>query len=266
MLFNDVIGTDFMYRVVLHCVILFAVLVNPVFASDSLTVYDEEETSQFTFGFDKDFTSRYVDRGMSYNRGMVSQSTIWLTLDDFTFSVWGNYVVYDLDDNIKNHEVDFTVVWSKSIDNFYIEPSVYYCVFPDQPDYPSTAESNLFISYTRSMITVYSNLRVDILEYRGSVSGDLGITSSFNLYHDIQLCGDINSGWTNGKFNVVNYGIDEHLAKFQYLNFGLSLIYSPVDFLNLVPHFEYIKPFTGTLMLLSGSGLSNFGLRFEIAY
>src|SRR5262245_60166899 len=43
-----------------------------------------------TYGFETDFNSRYVWRGIAQSEGPVEQTTAWVSVSGFTFCAWGN--------------------------------------------------------------------------------------------------------------------------------------------------------------------------------
>ena len=225
------------------------------------TFVDSDESLVFSYGFEEMVSSNYIDRGMSYNNGIILQPSAWLSYNNFSFTVWGNMVAADFDGNVKRHEVDFIFAWYKAIDNFFIEPSVYYCVYPNQTDWIPTAETNIKLAYNLSAIEIYTNLRADILEYKGSISGDIGFCYEFLNKESFTASLDMNSGWTNDEFNNVNYGTTEPGTVFQYLSFAISANYYLSDYFYINPRVEYSYSITELLKSISGTSLSNIGLR-----
>lgn len=234
-------------------------------ATDS-TFIDSDESLVISYGFEELVSSQYIDRGMSNNRGLIFQPSAWLSYNDFSFTVWGNMVATDFDGNIKRHEVDFILSWAKEFDNFFVEPSAYYCIYPNQTDWIPTAETNIKLAYNFSATEIYTNLRADILEYKGTISGDIGFCNEFLSKESFTAALDLNSGWTNNEFNIVNYGITEHGTVFHYLNFTISANYYLNDYIYINPRIEYWYSVTELLKSVSGNTLSNIGLRVGIEF
>src|SRR5262245_19688499 len=49
-----------------------------------------KDMTKVTYGFETDFNSRYVWRGIALSQGPVEQTTAWVSISGFTFYTWGN--------------------------------------------------------------------------------------------------------------------------------------------------------------------------------
>ena len=141
-----------------------------------------------------------------------------------------------------------------------LESSLGYYIYPKQEDSPPTAEANLKLLYSIIESKLYTNLTVDVLEYPGSFSGELGIIHEVNINDELNLFFDINASVANKKFNETY--IDEFYShnSLNYLSFSLSSNYYFTDVLYIKPHFEYYQILNSALKNMSGNHLTNFGI------
>ena len=54
-----------------------------------------QEDSQFTWGAETDFNSRYVWHGITNSEEPVQQSSLWISKSGLTMMVWGNVALGD---------------------------------------------------------------------------------------------------------------------------------------------------------------------------
>ena len=228
---------------------------------DSTEVVEDEITT-LTFGFENDFITQYIWRGISYNEGFILQPSVWIEYEGFTFYTWGSVTLNDKYNNPKNHEVDFAVQYSYQYQELFIEPSIAYYIYPGQEEAPPTAEANLKLSYTLLKTEVYTNFCLDVLEYSGSLSGDIGLKKNLFENDDINFSADISTGWANKKFNETYIGDSDETDLFHFVRFAFEMEYYVTDNIYLKPHIEYHYNFSPLLKSISGNDLINFGLLF----
>lgn len=244
---------------------LFFLLNIAVFAADSTEVA-EDEITKLTYGFENDFITQYIWRGISYNEGFILQPSVWIEYDGFTFYTWGSLTLNDKHNNPKNHEVDFAVQYSYQYEELFLEPSIAYYIYPGQEEAPPTAEANLKLAYTLLETEVYSNICLDVLEYPGSLSGDIGLKKSLFENDDVNFSADISTGWANKKFTENYIGESDETDLFNFVRFAIDAEYYVSENIYLKPHAEYFYIFSPVLKSVSGNNLTNFGLLFGVEF
>jgi len=240
--------------------VLFSlILTSFIHAADSISV-SLYEPSSISYGIENDFLNQYIWHGISYNKGLILQSSAWISKDNISFSVWGNITSYDVNSAIKRNEIDFFVEYYNELENFELESSLGYYIYPKQEDSPPTAEANLKLLYNVFESKLYTNLTLDVLEYPGSYTGELGIIHEVNINDELNLFFDINASVANKKFNETY--IDSYYShnSLNYLSFSLSSNYYFTEVLYIKPHFEYYHILNSALKEISGNHLLNFGL------
>lgn len=78
--------------------------------------------------------SRYVSRGIASSDGPVLQPAAWVTLDDFTLSVLGNYVLAREKQQGRFNEADVSLAWGREWNLFTIEPKFTLYTYPNTAD------------------------------------------------------------------------------------------------------------------------------------
>lgn len=166
----------------------------------------EDPATPLLFGFETDFASRYLDRGMLFSDGAVSQSSLWISRNGLTGSIWTNYDFNAAPDSPSLNEVDLAVAWEKSFRQFDVESSVQTFSYPGQTDIPWTAEISLSISWSLPAIQPYTAHRFDVKEYPGAYYGELGMTTAWTMRENLQLNAGASLGWGSAEFNDAYLG------------------------------------------------------------
>lgn len=258
------LGTK-VFRKILDAGSLFFLLNISIFATDSTEVV-EDELPAVSYGFENDFVTQYIWRGISYNAGFILQPSVWVEYEGFTFYTWGSLTLNDKNNNPKNHEVDCAVQYSYQYEKLLIEPSIAYYIYPGQEEAPPTAEANLKLAYTFLETEVYSNFCLDVLEYDGSLSGDFGVNRNLFENDVVNFSIDMSTGWANEKFNETYIGESDKSDLFHFVRFAFEMEYYVSENIYLKPHAEYYYIFSPLLKSISGNNLSNFGLLFGVEF
>lgn len=235
------------------------------FAQDATDIV-EQESVDLNYGFENDFITQYVWRGLSYNEGFITQPYLWIEYNGFTFYSWSSFTLKDRNNNPKSSEVDFAIQYSKKIESLLIEPSIAYYIYPNQADAPPTAETNLKIAYPIFDTELYSNICLDILEYSGSLSGDFGVNKVLFENDLINISIDVNTGWANKKFIETYIGTYTEDEIFHFLNLSIAMEYYLSESIYFRPHVEYFNIISTTLKNVSGDNLTNFGLAIGVTF
>src|SRR5688572_13068726 len=86
----------------------FLALALPAFAQDDER-HVEPEAPAASFGFETDFSSRYVWRGLTLSEGPVQQTSAWVSKGPLTYTLWSNFVLGKGDNRGRFDEVDLTI-------------------------------------------------------------------------------------------------------------------------------------------------------------
>lgn len=247
--------------------ILFAFLLcyQSVAFTQGLTSNTMEESREITFGFENDMVTRYIWHGLNYNHGFIHQPSIWINLDEFTFFTWASLTQNEADYNPVNNEIDLALQYSNKLGNISIESSLTY-IFALKTDEPVTSEIFLKFAYSKFETEIYSDLTIDVKEYAGSISGNVGIEKTL-FDNDIYI---INAGfclgWANNQFNKDYIGFTPNLKLVNYSMLYAEGLYYLYDNIYIKPHFEYCLLLSSVFKKTSGNSLDNFGVALGIEF
>src|SRR5918996_4671142 len=125
---------------ILQLLLLAALCPRTVAAQDLVPVYSggtgdnaiPKKDEGFSLGFEADFASQYVWRGIALSQGPVLQPSLWLTLGGATFWAWGTFVLNDEPNQGQLNEVDFTFGYGRDVRRFFFNALLYFYLFPHQ--------------------------------------------------------------------------------------------------------------------------------------
>jgi len=246
-------------------IIFVLVITITAFAQDSTEII-AEEPEMFSYGFENDFITQYIWRGISYNEGFITQPSGWIEYNGFTFYTWASVTLNDKNGNPKGHEIDFVVQYVHQYESLQFEPSIAYYIYPNQEDAPPTAEANLKISYPVFDTELYTNICLDILEYPENLSGDFGLKKNLIENDVLSFAADLNTGWANKKFSETYIGISDGSEIFHFINCSIQMDYYLSENIYIRPHIEYYYIFSSLLKSVSGNSLTNFGLAIGVEF
>jgi len=224
---------------------------------------EENSNSSPKFNFETVFANEYAWRGISYDEGLVIQPALTMSLDKWTFQLWGNIAAVEKDGFSKNHELDFLAQYTFEFGDLTLSPYLLYYTYPDQEE---NAALELYLSayYTLGDFTLGTTFSRDI---------KLGIPYLFG-YHDIGYEKELNEkftlnasagfGWGTKNFNRYYVGMDK--GSLNYVFADLSLNYALSENIVLKPFAEfYIIP-DSEIKELTNSDIVNFGLSVSIDF
>ena len=219
----------------------------------------------FNFGTEVDFNSRYVWRGIALSEGAVMQPSAWVSAFNFTFYIWGNFVLDDEPNQGEFNEVELILYYSRVWGNITFEPFVVYYVYPNQEDVPSTGEFTLSLYYPFGPFNVFTSHTFDFVEYEGSYFGDAGLSYERQLSSTLTLGASGSFGWASSEFNSVNIGL--HKRALNFVGGNLFLAYYPKEFLYIRPHMELSAIVDGELRdQLDDPTILNVGVAFGMEF
>ena len=257
-----VLNTCFKYYI---NIILILLLMNNTFPQTSIENVDEDESTSLTYGVENDFVTQYIWHGLSCNHGIINQPSLWLNYGDFTISSWASFTHHEFDNNAIYNEIDLALGYSKEFEIINIEAALTY-IYGMHSDMPATTETYLKISYIIWEMEFFSDVTADVMEYSGSLSGEVGASKNFLETDDVLVTASLGIGWANKKFNRAYLGIEKNIKPLNYSLFAVEAAYNFYQNFYLKPHIEYCYLFSPMFKSVSGNGLTNFGLTIGVEF
>jgi len=212
----------------------------PIAAQESSEAVGEQVENEdgIGWGFEADFNSRYVWRGLSCSEGAVVQPSIWVTARGVTFTVWANRELEDVDAR-NGSEVDYSLSWEREWHGVTFEPCIQMYTFPDQEDCPSTTAVDLRASWPLGPVSLFTTQSIDVSEYSGAYYGDLGLCFEKELGERAQMETSLCVGWASAKFNEANIG--PRKAALNLCAFDAGLTYTTRRGIYFRPHISVTR-------------------------
>jgi hypothetical protein len=168
-----------------------------------------EEDKPAKYGAEIVLNSRYVWRGIALSRGLVLQpSANFMLYRNLSVNIWGNFDFRTETGEQCFNESDVTVTYSKDWHKITFEPSIQSYLFPVKATNPNTAEAILTIKYPLKSINVFTRHSFDLVTYRGSHFGEVGIDWEKGFGQRLELSASVSTGWGNSQFNDAYLGMD----------------------------------------------------------
>jgi len=213
-------------------VVIMALFVSSA-AADESSAGNADETS--TCGTEIDFNSKYLWHGSAYSGGAVLEPSVWVSLKDFTATLWSNY---EISENL--NEADAVIEYSHETGKFLLEPSLSYYTYYHQPDSTPIIEFSAKISRPLSdKFSLYTSQNFYFLngDVGDSYFGGLGIDFETGITNSIKLSVSPFAGWGSIIYNRENFGCSKWA--FDLISADISLEYAFYGGLYLKPHFTY---------------------------
>jgi hypothetical protein len=196
--------------------------------------FAEENGAGLTYGLEMDFVSQYVWHGIAWSDGAVKQTSVWVSLNDFTLTAWDNYVLNNEPNHLQVNEVDLSLSYTKEIGQFTVEPTLDYYWYPNQEESPSTGQMIVKLSYSLEPIEFFTNQCVDIKEYQGAYFGDIGLGYTKEFNPQVTFESSISLGWGSSRFNETYIGLRK--SALNVVQGEIALTYAPEHFVYFRPH------------------------------
>ena len=169
-----------------------------------------------------DANARYLWRALALSNGSVVQPSLTATIGDFSFGAWGNVPVIDSGVQGTLNELDLTLGYSAHVLGLELDPDIGYYHYP-QEDSNNTAEAVLKLSYPIGPITPYTSHAFDLLKYRGSYYGNLGVTWDRTVLPGVDGSVGLSGAWADARFNEATLGVNKSAFNSVSLDLGLTL-------------------------------------------
>jgi hypothetical protein len=161
---------------------------------------------RLTIGAETDVQSRYLWRGLAVSKDAVTQSSMWLSSSDFTFTVWGNFVLGREPQRGRFNEVDLSLSHSRQWGKLTVEPGVQYYSYPNVRQAPGTGEASLTLSYPAGPVSLFTTQALDVARYGGAYFGEAGASAEWQPGKRTTVESSVRLGWGSSKFNRVYAG------------------------------------------------------------
>lgn len=254
--------------------LLFTILliINSLFATATTqteTNIDMSET--MTSGISVDFNSKYLWRGIEYNRGLILQPTLWLNYADFTFEIWSSYTLIEVNKAQKRNELDLEISYEYQIGSLTISPLFSFYYYPDQPDSPPTGELGLNLSFQHKNIRFFNNLTYDVIKYQGAYFNELGVSTEKEITRNLLINTSLSLGYASKTFNETYIELEEqtdftHGPTFGPVIFDFTIKYFFYEEFYISPHFQYNFIVDKSLEKVLGSNNNFFGVQIGVEF
>jgi len=201
--------------------------------------------SPWSGGLETAVTNKYLWRGIEVNKGFILQPYAWLTYQNLTFALWGNWTLTKPNNDIKRPEVDAILSYELELDDFIIESFFNYYLYIDQSDAPNTGELGCNIGYPIGIFTLNAAFIVDVMEYSGAVYLEQKIEAEQDLSEQFSVYGALTLGSGLKKFNESYFGLSKSTAS--VLTVEGRLTWSVCDDIYLQPYAQYNKTIDSAL-------------------
>lgn len=212
----------------------------PAYSSGAGESLIPKKSLSLSYGFEADFASQYVWRGLALSQGPVLQPSLWLTVGGFSFSIWGNFVLDDAPNQGQLSEVDFTLGYGRRYRRFFFNALLYFYLFPHE-SFPATGEGSLVMGFSLGAFKLYSNQNSDFIANPGGYYGIFGLSYERKLHPLLSLKTASEFGWANAAFNRSNFGVSK---------FAANLVNWALEFQWNVKSPFYLRPYVEVDVLL----------------
>jgi len=233
-------------RILPTCLIMASALImTPIAFSETREEPGADAGNRTTFGFESDFSSRYIWHGLAFSSGPVLQNSAWISKANLTASVWSNLDLDTATEVSRLNELDLSLAYETSLHKLGIQASLQTYLYPDQPESPSTAEISLTLSYGTPVLQPFMIHTFDIKEYGGAYFGELGLRSSWEFNDKVSAEAMIETGYGSGKFYRAYVG--EFKSAFQHICFEATATWNISNSLYVRPHFATATIFNNAI-------------------
>jgi hypothetical protein len=197
----------------------------------SIRAQDDAVTT--SFGIDVEPSTRYVWRGIVESRGPVLQPSAWVSAQDFTFTVWGNYGLNRESRPWRFNEVDLTLDYGRGWLGLEFEPELGTYLYPNQAG-TNTAEASLKVSRPVGPVSFFLTCACDFVSYPGAYYGDGGVSWEPELGSGFTLSVSTQVDWASARFNQASFEVKRWA--WNRVGGDLSLSYVPGGRVSIQPH------------------------------
>jgi hypothetical protein len=239
---------------------LFAASFEKSFAQDSQQ--EGGANHPFSWGFESDFNSKYLWRGLNYNDGLVIQPNLWASVGNLSVGLWSNITAFDRFHSIRRNEIDLICTYTYNLGKFEIEHTLMLYYYPKQDDSPPTGELFTGVTYPVGDFSLFSNVAADFITYRGSLYFEHGVQYGKTIGGKLALTVTGLFAWADGKFNETYVGTLH--TSVNLASVSIELNYSPWKTVYFRPHFQLNRTLNREMFPYMDKFAWNFGLLMGI--
>ncbi len=221
----------------------------------------QNDSEPATFTFESLFVNKYLWRGITYDEGLVIQPSLTMYQNNWTLMFWGNYVVSDSYDDVKNHEFDIYVQYDFEFGDLTLSPNILFYSYPQQ-DAESTFELSLAGEYSLGDFSIGTSLSTDIKLGKSYLFGYHSVGYTKELGETLELNASGGFGWGTENFNEYYIGIKKSGLNYIYSNISLS--YKMLNNVSLKPYAEVYFNTDSEYKEILGGTVANFGVTVSL--
>lgn len=223
---------------------------------------ESEPKHPFSWGFESDFNSKYIWRGLNYNDGLIIQPNLWGSVGHFSAGLWSNITAFDRFKAIRRNELDLICTYTYLLGKFEIEHTVMLYYYPKQEDSPPTGEFFVGVTYPVGDFSIFSNVAADFITYRGSLYFEHGVQYEKTIGSKFALTVSGLFAWADGKFNETYVGTLD--TSVNLASMSIDINYSPWGTVYFKPHFQLNRTLNREMFPYMDKFAWNFGLLMGI--
>ena len=193
----------------------------------------QDNAGTTSFGIEVEPNTRYVWRGIVLSQGPVVQPSVWVSAQDFTFTVWGNYGLNREPRPWRFNEVDLTLGYGRGWLGLEFEPELGAYLYPSQAG-SNTAEASLRVSRSVGPVSLFLANACDFVIYPGAYYGQGGVSWEPELGAGFTLSVSTQVDWASARFNQANFEVNQWA--WNRVAGDLSLSYAPGRRVSIQPH------------------------------
>jgi hypothetical protein len=214
---------------------------------------EEPESNSVTYGFEADFNSRYLWRGISFSRGAVFQPSVWVNSGPYKALIWANMNMADEANQGEFNEVDYVIGYTHEIKYVTIEPTLSLYSYPNT-GVESSAEATVKVSKpVGNHLTVYTAQNLMFKDPAEAYFGEIGVTHEREFGKWAQSAG-VSLGYGSSKFNRYYLGVKR--GGLNSLGAQVSWTYTSEKGYYVRPHFN--ASYTPDRRLREAAGKSSY--------
>jgi hypothetical protein len=219
----------------------FAQFCPHAFAQDSAKPPQEHshEQRRIKWGFENNFKSGHVWRGLVVSDQPVVQPAAWISASGFTFEVWSNLTLSNTSEDTRPRVTDLLLTYERDWKKLTIEPALQTSFYRDPlaVEASTTMEASLKLSYPVGPLRVFTVHSFDVLFYKGAYFGEAGVTYERKLSERASFEAALRTGWASAKFNDAEIGVSKPAFNFVGVEGAYTYYIRPHVYLQ--PHFGF---------------------------
>jgi hypothetical protein len=220
-----------------------------------------------SYGFEGDFNSAYIWRGIALNNRPVLQPSAWISASQVTLEIWSALNLTHTSEIESFQTAYLSLAYSRAWKKLRIEPALegYLNRRFEQFRDPNTVEATLSVSYAAGPLRLFTSHAWDVMAHKGSYFGEAGLGYEKSIARENTLAVSLRSGWASAQFNEVYIGVSKPASNFAGAE--SSFRYSVTPNLHVRPHLQFIYTTDRRLRdYLMSPTIVNFGVSLGVEF